>query len=162
MSVEDLDESIPMTASLGLRISNIVQKSFKHFTSIYGFDKMPIVSLEEAVEPLTPFLGIEIQSYVSIAKGHNNTFSTVNGLTLDESASILLYLMEWQPYDHCISFILNSILRSAKRHNQIKSWFLYLKLLLTSLSKLPVVQHPIYRAIKCDLSKDYPLGKTFT
>jgi hypothetical protein len=162
MQVEDLDESIPMTTSLSLRISDIVQKSLEHSTLIYGYDKMPIVSLEEAIEPLISFLGIEIRSYVSIAKEHYTNIPPINGLTLNESASILLYLMEWQPHDQCISFALNSMLRSKKRHKQIKSWFPYLKLLLTSLSKLPFAQRSIYRAIKCDLSKDYPLGKTFT
>jgi hypothetical protein len=161
--VEHLDEST--TTSFSVRVSDIIQESFKHHSSIHGYTKIPLVSLEDAIEPLVLYLGTDIRNYVSIAKQHQDISPPANGLTPDESASILFYLMEWQPYDQCLSFVLNSTLRSINKNRKddtIKSWYLYLKLLLTSLSKLPSVQSSVYRAIKRDLSKYYPTGKTFT
>jgi hypothetical protein len=68
--------------------------------------------------------------------------------------------MDWEPHEECLYFALNSTLRSEDRR-QLKPWFLYLKLFLTALSQL-TSSHPfVYRGVKLNLSKQYPLGKTF-
>ena len=78
----------------------------------------------------------------------------------DESASIMLYSMEWEPYQKCLYFVLNATLRAADRR-KLPVWFLYLRLILTALSRLPSVSRTIYRGIKLDLLKDYSKNKKF-
>ncbi len=59
-----------------------------------------------------------------------------DNLTPDESASIMLYSMEWSSREKSFYFILNKSLRSENRQ-LLKPWFLYLRLFLHALSKLP-------------------------
>lgn len=116
-----------------------------------GYDKIPIVSLEQAVMPLISFLP-KIQTYVRSAK--EKCANPANGLTSDESASIMLYSMGWQPWNECLYVVLNSTLQSQDRHC-LKPWFLYLKLLFTALLRLPSVQLTVYRRSKTALAKYY-------
>jgi sugar lactone lactonase YvrE len=84
-----------------------------------------------------------------------------NGLTLDQSASIMLYSIGWKPFDQCLHIALNTALRSKDR-NQLHPWLLYLKLFLTALSQLPSVHQNIYRGVKLNLSREYQIGETLT
>lgn len=56
--------------------------------------------------------------------------------------------------------MLNMHLRTPDR-TKLKPWFLYLKLILTGLSRLPSIQRAIYRGVKLDLSAKYPENKEF-
>jgi hypothetical protein len=85
--------------------------------------------------------------------------SPSNSLSIDESASIILYSMDWEPQEQCLYYVLNQTLR-AKNRKQLIPWFLYLKLILTSLSHLPSSHRVVFRGIKCDIRKDYPEGET--
>ncbi len=82
-----------------------------------------------------------------------------DGLTVNESASITLYSMGWKPLEKCLYVALNATLRSADRH-QLTPWFLYLKLFLTALSRLPSIQRTVYRGVKLDLSAHHTRGET--
>ncbi|CAF1102523.1 unnamed protein product [Adineta steineri] len=123
---------------------------------IVGYEKMPLVSLETAVQPLIDLLP-NIQQYVYVAKQRSK--EATDGLTQDESASIMLYSMGWEPSDECLYVMLNKSLRSENR-TQLKPWFSYLKLLLTALSRLPSVRMTVYRGVKLDLSRKYQKGAT--
>ena len=68
--------------------------------------------------------------------------------------------MEWKPKEACLYFKLNACLRAADR-GILKPWFLYLKLILTGLARLPSIERTVYRGIKCDLSSEYPEDKQF-
>lgn len=127
-----------------------------HHLPIEGYENMPLVPLEFAVEPLMTLLP-SIQTYVQIGKGKCS--NPADGLTCDQSASIMLCTMRWQPLDQCLSFVLNTILRSTDRQ-KLKPWFLYLKLLLTSLSRLPSIHRIIYRGIQLNVSKQYLKNRT--
>jgi hypothetical protein len=127
-----------------------------HFLSIKGYENMPLVSLELAVEPLMTLLP-SIQTYVHLAK--QKCRNPADGLTCDQSAAIMLCTMRWQPVDQCLSYVLNTILRSTDRE-KLKRWFLYLKLLLTGLRHLPSIHRTVYRGIQLDLSEQYPKDKT--
>ncbi|CAF1540792.1 unnamed protein product [Adineta steineri] len=140
-----------------LRLSDIAKEPHELLMPISGYEKMPIVSLEQAVEPLVCFLPT-VQSHVYVAK--QKCKQPDDGLTQDESASIMLYSMGWKPLDECLYVVLNATLRSKDR-GKLEPWFLYLKLFLTALSRLPSVPTlHVYRGIKSDLSKDYIRGKT--
>jgi hypothetical protein len=118
---------------------------------VAGYEKMPLVSLEIAVEPLIDLLPT-IQSYAYVAKQRCN--EPADGLTSDESASIMLYTMGWEPLNECLYVALNSALRSEDRVN-LKRWFSYLKLFVTALLRLPSQQLIVYRGIKLDVSHGY-------
>jgi hypothetical protein len=139
------------------RFSDIVRELRGLLLPIKGYENMPLVSLEESVMPLVPILP-DIHTYVFMAKD-NSSKPPAEGLTLDESAAICLYSIEWEPHDECLSRSLNQTLRSTDRQ-KLNSWYLYLKLILTALAHLPSISNQIiYRGIKLDLSKDYPQGK---
>jgi hypothetical protein len=67
--------------------------------------------------------------------------------------------MEWPENEQSLYRILNSTLRAEKR-SLLKPWFLYLKLVLTALNKLPSFEgRTFYRGVKQDLSNIYRPGK---
>ncbi|CAF2157902.1 unnamed protein product [Rotaria magnacalcarata] len=69
--------------------------------------------------------------------------SSADGLTSDESGSIMLYSIIWQPVDQCLYSVLNSILLSLNE-NKLQSWMLYLKLLFSALIHLPSNHATVY------------------
>ncbi|CAF1290374.1 unnamed protein product [Rotaria magnacalcarata] len=140
-----------------LRITDIAEEPLEFLTPISGYAKMPLVPLEEAVEPLVSILP-EVQSYAYVAK--QRCENPADGLTQDESASIMLYTMGWEPLDECLYFVLNKTLRSPNRQQNLKPWYLFMRLLLNALFRLPLLQITAYRGVKLDLSKKYNIGKT--
>ncbi|CAF0836644.1 unnamed protein product [Didymodactylos carnosus] len=141
------------------RYSDVGNESGRMLTPIQGYAQLPLVSLEEAVKPIETVIP-DIQRQVYIAKERCKQ-PCPDGLTHDESAAILLYTMEWQPKEQSVYFVLNSILRLENREN-IKPFYLYLKLVFTALWKLPSRRQTVYRGIDKDLNKEYELNKTYT
>jgi hypothetical protein len=140
-----------------VRFSDIDEKPFRKLMPIEGYADMPLVSLEKAVEPLIPIVH-DIVRKAAWAKW-KCAEPPADDLTVDQSASIILYSMEWVPQEKCLYFVLNATLRDENRQ-KLKPWFLYLKLFLTALSHLPSTQCTLYRGIKGDVRKDYQKGKT--
>jgi hypothetical protein len=136
-----------------LRITDVANESCRELTPIRGFENEPLVSLEEAVQPLIPLLD-GIQNRAREAKERCKK-PPADGLTVDESASIMLYTMSWNPTNRCFYFVLNETLRSGDR-DKLKPWFRYLKLFLTALSCLPSIAGHFFRGVKEDLSAQYP------
>ena len=101
---------------------------------IAGYERQPLVSLEEACKPLQGILDHQLKQNIFIAK--KNSEQPKNGLTQDESASIHLYTMEWNASKQSLYSVLNQALRSADRAKLVP-WFRYLKLLMTAIFKLP-------------------------
>jgi hypothetical protein len=124
---------------------------------IKGYEKKPLVSLEEAVEPLVPFVP-DVKQMAYVAKTRCKK-TPADNLSIDESASIMLYSMEWEPHEKCLYQVLNTTLRSENR-KQLVPWFLFLKLILTAFARLPSSHRFVYRGIKRDLRKDYPRDET--
>ncbi|CAF0818247.1 unnamed protein product [Adineta steineri] len=140
------------------RISDILKEPQEMLMPIRGYEKVPLVSLEEAVTPLVSILP-EIQDYAYVAKQRCKSIPP-DDLTQDESASIMLYSMEWEPHEECLYFALNAALRSEDRR-KLKPWFSYLKLILAALEKLPSTRCNVFRGVNLDLSEQYTVGKTF-
>ena len=139
------------------RVSDFDAKSCEYLLPIQGYEKRPLVSLEEAIEPIVPYVP-RVKQMAHVAK-HKCKKPPADGLTVDESASIMLYSMDWEPQEECLYHVLNGTLRSENR-KKLLPWFSYLKLILTALDLLPS-KHPIvYRGIKRDMGKDYPDGST--
>lgn len=139
-----------------LRFTDVVEEPLEFLSPIGGYEEMPLVSLGEAVEKLVHLLPA-VQRYADIAK--QRCKNSVDGLSPDESASIMLYSMQWKPLDKCLYVALNTTLRCADREN-LKPWFLYLRLFISALSHLPPLRETIYRGIKLDLSNEYKIGET--
>ncbi|CAF3649119.1 unnamed protein product [Rotaria sp. Silwood1] len=70
------------------------------------------------------------------------------------------YTMRWEPLDECLHFVLNNTLRSPDRQQKIRPWYLFLRLFLGALFRLPSLSKTAYRGVKLDLSKRYIEGKT--
>lgn len=147
-----------MVNRLKLRSNDILKEPLTHILPIYIPDNKSTISLETAIEPLISLLP-NIQKFVCIAK--EKCENPNDGLTVDESASIMLYTMDWQPIEECFYHVFNSTLRCNDRE-KLKPWFLYLQLFLKALSHFPSVSQTVYHQIEYDLIEKYPLGKKFT
>ncbi|CAF4647553.1 unnamed protein product, partial [Rotaria socialis] len=139
------------------RMNDVVQESLEILAPIGGYSKMPLVSLEEAVEPLVPILpDVQAHAYTAILKCKK----PADKLTQDESASIMLYTMGWDPPEECLYVALNNTLRAIDRQNALRPWYLYLRLFLNALFRLPLLAVTAYRGVKLDLSRRYIEGET--
>ena len=107
------------------------------YNPISGFETEPLVSLEEAVQNIIPFVS-DIKKHVTTAKEkcRKNTPLSVN-----ESAAIYLYTMPDSIYGK-----LNETLRNEDR-SSLKPWFPYLKLFLNAVKKLPLCETMIWRGV---------------
>jgi hypothetical protein len=139
-----------------LRFSDIEKNPGEMLLPIGGYENTPLVPLETAIVPLIRLLPT-IQSHAYVAK--ERCKKPADGLTPDESASIMLYTMGWEPFDECLYAVLNKALRSTDR-TKLTPWFSYLKLFLTALSRLPSQHRFVYRGIKLDVSAHYRSGET--
>lgn len=137
--------------------ADIVSESHTKLMPTDGIADQPLVSLEEAVEPLVELVH-DVKNMATWAKQQCEN-APEDHLTLDQSAAIVLYSAEWSPHDKCLYVVLNATLR-AERREGLKPWFLYLKLFLTALSRLPPVQCTVYRGIRGDLSGGYAKKQT--
>jgi hypothetical protein len=108
---------------------------------IYGYEDLPLLTLEETLEKLDPDIS-HVINYVKTAKKKYSHHS--NLLTRDESAAIYLYSMASPVFSH-----LNKALRAKDRH-ALKPWFAFLKLFITALEKLPSTEETVWRGINCD------------
>jgi hypothetical protein len=139
------------------RICDVSEEHKKKMLPIQGYAEMPLVTLEKAVEPLVLVVP-QVKQMVWTVK--SNCKSPSDNLSSDESASIMLYTMGWPPPNDSFYIILNKTLCNEDR-SLLKPWFLYLKLIITALSKIPSEQCRLNRGVKKDISADYPRGKTF-
>ncbi|CAF4645691.1 unnamed protein product, partial [Rotaria socialis] len=140
-----------------LRITDVEQESLEILAPIGGYSSVPLVSLEEAVKPLVPILP-DVQSNAYAAK--LKCSKPADNLTQDESASIMLYTMTWEPPTECLYMILNDILRTKDRQQKLAPWYLYLRLFLNALFRLPLLPTMAYRGVKLDLKNRYIEGET--
>ena len=84
--------------------TNVDMDHYKSLLCSEKFQQIPIVSLEQAVEPLISILPT-IKTYVHMVK--QKCLNPADGLTSDESAAIMLNSVTWQPLNECFYTILN-------------------------------------------------------
>ena len=126
----------------------------KVLAPIADYEMKPLVSLEQAIEPVAQFFnGIEANTLMAKEK----CLQPKEGLTLDESAAIYLYTMQFEDGPNLFE-ILNQNLRAEKRQH-LKPWLTFLKLFLTALYKLPSLKKMVWRGVRgVDLRSKYPKG----
>jgi hypothetical protein len=121
---------------------------------IVGYAQEPLLPLYKACAPLTDIVH-NLNFYVQAALNETPEVPP-DGLTIDESAAIRLYTIEWnKPYRGLYS-MLNHTLKDENREH-LRPYFKYLKLLLTALAKLPCVPpSTVWRGVTKDASADFP------
>lgn len=137
-------------------ISGITDEPKQLLQPILGYALQPLVSLEEACEPISNIVP-HLATYIWIAKECSK--ESIDDLTQDESAAIRLYTMEWDPNAHSgresLYSHLNRTLKGSDRA-KLRPWFPFLKLFLTALAKLPALpRQTVWRGVRKDLSGDY-------
>ncbi|CAF3341402.1 unnamed protein product [Rotaria sp. Silwood2] len=143
--------------SMSIRVTDFSPLPKQMLAAIDGYENMPLVSIEEAVKPLLNIVP-KVERNVHIVK--QNCGNPKNGLTTDESASIMLYTYESIPHEKSLYVILNKALRSEERQKLVP-WFLYLRLVLTALARLPSERLFVNRGVRKDLHEEYSKGSTF-
>ncbi|CAF4348022.1 unnamed protein product [Rotaria sp. Silwood2] len=142
-----------------LTITNIV-KYIGEDSRLVGYADEALLPLHEACAPLTKIIH-NISSYVKLAL-NESIKQPVNGLTTDESASIRLYMMEWEASHQSLYMMLNYALNTTTREG-VLPYFKYIKLFLTALIKLPSASSQIvWRGVNEDLSKKFLPGSIIT
>ena len=96
-----------------LRFSDLPAESRRMLPPIQGYEQMPLVTLGEAIDPLLTLVP-DVERMAWTVK--QSYFAGEYDLTVDESASILLYSMEWEPPDKSFYVILNQTLQAANRN----------------------------------------------
>ena len=125
---------------------------------IMGYAEEPLLPLAEACAPLVSIV-YNLMFYVQQALNETPKAPS-DGLTVDESASIRLYTIEWEEPYRSVYSMLNSNLETGDR-SDLRPYFKFLKLLLTALTKVPCVpQRTVWRGITQDLSDNFPCGES--
>lgn len=138
------------------RLTDVVDEPRRMLPPIQGYEQLPLVSIEEAVQPLVNDIP-KIEQYASDAK-KRCTSPPADGLTIDESASIRLYTMESEPHEKSLYFCMNKALRDANRI-PLRKYLSYLKLLITALYKIPSNYRRLFRGVKLSLLAEHPQGE---
>ncbi|CAF3212544.1 unnamed protein product [Rotaria sp. Silwood2] len=139
------------------RMFDVIKEPQTVLSAIDGYQNCPILPLEIAVKPLIRFFEDgTLERNVWIVKERCKNPS--NYLTVDESASIMLYAFNWDSNEKSLYYLLNETLRMEKRE-KLEPWHSYLKLLLTALNRLPPTKETIFRGVKLDISSQYVVGQ---
>lgn len=96
------------TTSRIARITDVPQEPTGGCSPVDGYQEMPLLPLEIAVEPLIPYIP-NIVNHAYAAKNRCQQPSA-NKLTINESAAIILYTMSWKPSSTCLYIVLNTTL----------------------------------------------------
>ena len=140
-----------MASNSALRFADLGTLPERMLAPLDGYEDLPVVSLEEAVQPLVNLVP-KVERNVYVVK--KNCQQPKDGLTSDESAAIMLYTLESNSHEHSLYVILNATLRSEQR-DRLKPWFLYLRLILTALTRLPSKRRTVFRGVRGDLQQQY-------
>lgn len=117
-----------------------------------GYARVSLLPLVKACAPLVNIVH-DIMFYVQMALNETPE-EPENGLTIDESAAIRLYTIEWQKPHRSLYLMLNCSIKNANR-TDLEPYFKYLKLFMTALVKLPCIpSQTIWRGVTRDFSVD--------
>lgn len=148
------------TKERSLSTINFVHDMGANIDPIVGYAKEPLLPLFKACAPLTNII-YNLSFYIQIALNETPEEPS-DALTIDESAAIRLYTLEWEKSDESLYFMLNNALKNKDR-SYLQPYFKYLKLFVTALAKLPCLPPLIvWRGVTKDLSGDFPPGTSIT
>lgn len=134
-----------------------IQKDILNVNPIFGVkDTKMVDDLEQCFEDVKLFnrqndkIGQNIDMWLHFCKENAKADEFLNET---EACAIYLYTMDCDFYK-----ILNETLRKENR-DELKRFFLYLKVLMTALHKLPSISQTVYRGIDLNMSTLYQEGK---
>jgi hypothetical protein len=114
----------------------------------------PLLPLLKACAPLNEILH-NISFYVQLALSETPE-QPPDELTVDESAAIRLYSIEWEGPHRSLYSMLNYTLQSNNRE-ELRPYFRYMKLFVTALAKVPCnPPATVWRGVTKDLSEQFP------
>jgi hypothetical protein len=138
-------------------ISNDIRADLR---PVVGYADEILLPLFKACAPLTNIVH-NLSFYIQMALSETPEQPS-DGLTIDESAAIRLYTIEWDKPHRSLYSMLNHTLMKDDRE-QLGPYFKYLKLLLTALVKLPCVpQLTVWRGVTKNVSVKFPPGTSVT
>jgi hypothetical protein len=150
----------PTTEETNFTTTNTINDIRADLDPIVGYATEPLLPLSKACAPLINILH-NLPFYVHMALDETPE-QPPNGLTIDESAAIRLYTIEWETPHRSLYSMLNHTLKKDTREN-LRPYFKYLKLFLTALAKLPCVPPlTVWRGVHKDLSAEFPPGTPVT
>jgi hypothetical protein len=150
----------PTTVETNLTTTNIINDIRAHLDPIMGYAREPLLPLSKACCPLTNILH-NLSFYVHMALDETPE-QPPDGLTIDESAAIRLYTIEWEKPHRSLYSMLNHTLKYDD-HDYLRPYFKYMKLFLTALAKLPCVPPlTVWRGVHKDFSAEFPPGTPVT
>ena len=125
-----------------------------HAEPIVGYAAEPLLPLVKACGPLNNIIH-DLPSYVQLAL-HETPETPPDQLTVDESAAIRLYTMEWEEPHRSLYSMLNHTLKRGTRE-ELRPYFKYMKLFMTALIKLPCSPSlTVWRGVTKNLSAEFP------
>ncbi|CAF1452191.1 unnamed protein product [Adineta ricciae] len=160
-----LNQQILDTNNDNIKKENVLENNHVHDESefinpIEGYADEPLLSLVDACEPLTDVLH-NLSFYVELALNETPR-EPPDRLSVDESAAIRLYTIEWDKPHRSLYSMVNYHLKNIDRE-KLLPYFRYLKLFITALVKLPCVPPlTVWRGVTKNLSDDFPPGTRVT
>ncbi|CAF0944993.1 unnamed protein product [Rotaria sp. Silwood1] len=125
--------SVPRYTQIGIRTNDSL-------TPIDDYPDEPVLSLEEALELFDGKIN-HLSYYIQEAKMKCH-YPSEHNLTLDESAAIYIYTMQWG--DRCLHNYLQAALNSNDQ-STLQPWLMYLKLFKSALDKLPTAKAEVWQ-----------------
>lgn len=154
---DSLSNNHPDVSSINLDVSIGIKNDLQ---PVIGYAAEPLLPLVKACAPLGEII-YNLTYYVELAMNQTPEQPS-NGLTIDESAAIRIYTIEWEKPHRSLYSMLNHALKSDNR-DDLRPYFKYLKLLLTALVKIPSAPpSTIWRGVTKDMSAKFPPGTQVT
>jgi hypothetical protein len=132
------------------RLGEVSKEVGEKLDAILGIADCPLQSLETATKKVLTL----IPGLAGFVKTALEKVTVADGLSKDQAAAVYLYTMESNFYKD-----VNAHLRDTNR-TKIQPFFPYLRLLLSAFEKLAPKPLDLWRGVKLDLRKMYPLKQT--
>ncbi|CAF2891128.1 unnamed protein product [Rotaria sp. Silwood2] len=159
-NTENYQTSENVTKEENTMINNDVNEFKMEQSPIIGYSEEPLLPLVKACAPLSNIIH-DLSTYVEMALNETPEVPP-DGLTIDESAAIRLYTIEWERPHRSLYSMINHTLKMADRE-ALRPYFKYLKLFLTALAKIPCVPPlTVWRGVTKNLSGEFPPGTLVT
>lgn len=134
--------------------SNNVNEIGTDYPPIIEYAAEPLLPLREACVPLVDIL-YDLWYYVQIALNETPEHPP-HALTVNESAAIRLYTIEWDAPHRSLYSMLNYTLKNGNRE-ELRPYHKYMKLFLSALVKIPCTPSTtVWRGVTKDLSEEFP------
>ncbi|CAF1309571.1 unnamed protein product [Adineta steineri] len=159
-TIKDRKDSANVTEQQILTTTAINYEIEGGISPILGYADEPILPLADACTPLTDLLH-NCLFYVQLALSETPE-QPPDQLTVDESAAIRLYTIEWDAPYRSLYSMLNFHLKNNDKEKLVP-YFKYIKLLVTGLVKLPCIPPlTVWRGVTKNLSAEFPPGTKVT